>query len=65
MQNSKTRLLDEVATYYAGKLAEHGDTPHGADWIWHDQWYLYCASLPNPVMSHRFMTIIFMSSQFL
>jgi hypothetical protein len=26
-------LLDEVATYYAGKLAEHGDTPRGVDWI--------------------------------
>ena len=25
-------LLDEVATYYAEKLAEHGDTPRGVDW---------------------------------
>jgi SAM-dependent methyltransferase len=32
MQNNKTSLLDEVATYYAGKLAEHGDTPRGVDW---------------------------------
>lgn len=32
MQNNKTELLDEVATYYAGKLAEHGDTPQGVDW---------------------------------
>ena len=32
MQNNKTRLLDEVATYYAEKLAEHGDTPRGVDW---------------------------------
>jgi SAM-dependent methyltransferase len=32
MQNKKTKLLDEVATYYAGKLAEHGDTPRGVDW---------------------------------
>jgi len=32
MQNNKIRLLDEVATYYAEKLAEHGDTPRGVDW---------------------------------
>lgn len=32
MQNNKTSLLDEVATYYAEKLAKHGDTPRGVDW---------------------------------
>lgn len=32
MQSNKTSLLDEVATYYAEKLAEHGDTPRGVDW---------------------------------
>ncbi len=32
MQNNKTSILDEVATYYAEKLAEHGDTPRGVDW---------------------------------
>jgi hypothetical protein len=32
MQNNQTKLLDEVATYYAEKLAEHGDTPRGVDW---------------------------------
>ncbi|MFC4296734.1 class I SAM-dependent methyltransferase [Castellaniella hirudinis] len=32
MHNKKTELLNEVATYYAGKLAEHGDTPRGVDW---------------------------------
>jgi len=32
MQDNKTKLLDEVATYYAEKLAEHGDTPRGVDW---------------------------------
>ena len=32
MHNDKTELLDEVATYYAEKLAEHGDTPRGVDW---------------------------------
>jgi SAM-dependent methyltransferase len=32
MQNKKTSLLDEVATYYAEKLAEYGDTPRGVDW---------------------------------
>lgn len=32
MHNIKTKLLDEVATYYAEKLAEHGDTPRGVDW---------------------------------
>lgn len=32
MHNNKTELLYEVATYYARKLAEHGDTPQGVDW---------------------------------
>lgn len=32
MRNNKTKLLDEVAAYYAERLAEHGDTPHGVDW---------------------------------
>lgn len=32
MQNKKISLLDEVATYYTEKLAEHGDTPRGVDW---------------------------------
>ncbi|VVE84724.1 class I SAM-dependent methyltransferase [Pandoraea sputorum] len=26
------KLLEEVATYYSGKLAEHGETPRGVDW---------------------------------
>lgn len=32
MSNKKTELLNEVATYYAEKLAEHGVTPRGVDW---------------------------------
>ena len=32
MQKNKTELLNEVATYYAEKLAQHGDTPRGVDW---------------------------------
>lgn len=32
MRKNKTELLDDVATYYAAKLAEHGDTPRGVDW---------------------------------
>ena len=32
MQNNKTSLLDDVSTYYAAKIAEHGDTPRGVDW---------------------------------
>ena len=32
MRNTKTSLLDEVATYYAEKLAKHGDTARGVDW---------------------------------
>ena len=32
MQNQRAKLLSEVATYYAEKLAEHGDTPRGVDW---------------------------------
>ena len=32
MHNNKTDLLNEVASYYSQKLAEHGDTPRGVDW---------------------------------
>jgi len=32
MRNKKTELLNEVATYYAQKIAEHGSTPRGVDW---------------------------------
>lgn len=32
MQSKKAELLDEVAMYYADKLAEFGDTPRGVDW---------------------------------
>lgn len=32
MKNNQTKLLNEVATYYAEKLAEYGDTPRGVDW---------------------------------
>jgi SAM-dependent methyltransferase len=32
MQSKKTDLLNEVATYYAAKLAEYGNTPRGVDW---------------------------------
>lgn len=32
MQNKKTDLLIEVAEYYATRLAQHGETPHGVDW---------------------------------
>jgi len=27
-----TKLLEEVADYYTGKLADYGDTPRGVDW---------------------------------
>lgn len=32
MQNNKTALLTEVASYYSEKLAQHGETPRGVDW---------------------------------
>jgi len=32
MQNNQNKFLNEVANYYAEKLAEHGDTPRGVDW---------------------------------
>lgn len=32
MQDNQAELLNEVATYYAKKLAEHGNTPRGVDW---------------------------------
>lgn len=32
MRGDMTPLLTEVAAYYAGKLAEYGETPRGVDW---------------------------------
>lgn len=32
MKNSAENILSEVAQYYSGKLAEHGETPRGVDW---------------------------------
>jgi len=32
MQGERSKLLNEVAGYYAAKLAEHGETPRGVDW---------------------------------
>jgi len=32
MNNNKIDLLNDVAAYYSGKLAEHGETARGADW---------------------------------
>jgi SAM-dependent methyltransferase len=32
MSRKKTELIKDVATYYAEKLAEYGDTPRGVDW---------------------------------
>lgn len=32
MSLKMTDLLSDVAAYYAAKLAEYGDTPHGVDW---------------------------------
>lgn len=32
MPGTQAELLQEVATYYADKLAQHGQTPQGVDW---------------------------------
>lgn len=32
MKEIKTEILDEVASYYSAKLAEHGATARGVDW---------------------------------
>lgn len=32
MHSNKADLLNEVASYYSAKLAEHGETPQGVDW---------------------------------
>jgi SAM-dependent methyltransferase len=32
MQENRIDLLTEVADYYSGKLARHGETPRGVDW---------------------------------
>lgn len=32
MENNPLEPLGDIATYYTGRLAEHGDTPRGVDW---------------------------------
>jgi SAM-dependent methyltransferase len=32
MTEQRTRIVADVATYYSGKLAQHGATPRGVDW---------------------------------
>lgn len=32
MQDAKSELFSDVASYYAEKLAQHGETPRGVDW---------------------------------
>lgn len=32
MNGKNEEILEEVASYYSGKLAEYGDTPKGVDW---------------------------------
>ncbi|CAK8722741.1 MAG: Methyltransferase domain-containing protein [Candidatus Electronema aureum] len=36
MQEKKVDLLNDVAAYYAEKLAQHGQTPQGVDWNGHE-----------------------------
>lgn len=45
MHKPKNDLLDEVAEYYAGKLASHGETPQGVDWNGEAGQYLRFAQL--------------------
>ena len=53
MQNKKTSLLDEVATYYAEKLAEYGDTPCGVDWNGEDSQMVRFAQLCKIIDSQK------------
>ncbi|MEM9602533.1 MAG: class I SAM-dependent methyltransferase [Pseudomonadota bacterium] len=32
MTDTRDGLIDQVSRYYAGKIAEHGETPRGVDW---------------------------------
>jgi SAM-dependent methyltransferase len=32
MENKPLEPMTDIAAYYSGKLAEHGDTPRGVDW---------------------------------
>jgi hypothetical protein len=52
MEKNKADLLSEVASYYSGKLAEHGETPRGVDWNGEEGQVLrfeqLCRILPPP-----------------
>jgi len=32
MEDKKNHILNEIASYYSSKLAQHGETPRGVDW---------------------------------
>ncbi|MCB0338135.1 MAG: class I SAM-dependent methyltransferase [Bdellovibrionales bacterium] len=38
--DSQSQIRSDVATYYAGKLAEHGATPKGVDWNSQESQYI-------------------------
>jgi SAM-dependent methyltransferase len=47
MRVQVANLLVDVATYYAEKLAEHGDTPRGVDWNGEESQMIRFAQLCN------------------
>lgn len=51
MQKNNTSLLNEVASYYTGKLAEHGETPRGVDWNGEESQYLRFQQLSQIINS--------------
>lgn len=53
MRNNKADLLNEVVSYYSGKLAEHGETPQGVDWNGEESQLVrfaqLCRIIANPI----------------
>jgi len=52
MESNATKLLEEVASYYAGKLAEFGDTPRGVDWNGEESQQLRFEQLCKVIPAH-------------
>lgn len=50
MVEKRTDLLDDVAGYYAARLAEHGETAKGVDWNGEESQVLRFAQLSNIIL---------------
>lgn len=50
MENKPPKTMTDVAAYYSGKLADHGDTPRGVDWNGADSQALRFEQLAKVIM---------------